>query len=131
MQGLREYELFNSEVSEDAPAWAIAEIVSFDPTEGYIVIRRPTFESLSEVMIVNGGGIKAGKRGVGFSPFDGSALLIRYLQSDGLPGAGENWGTESGSWELNKDKLGFISIDCGTLAVSIASLFNVRLCNVP
>jgi len=129
MKGFRPYELYNID-SEDAPPWAIAEIVKFSPDEGFIRIRKPTANSLYEVMCVGGGGVKAGKRNVGFSPFDGGPFMLRYKLADGTPAMGQDWGTESGQWTLKKGKIGFIAWDIDpALAIADVHLFQLKVCN--
>jgi len=129
MQGCKPYELYNESL-EDAPAWAIAEIVRYDTENNYIIVKKPSADSLAEVMIISGGGLRSLSRGTGFSPLDGSGLIIRYDDADGAPATGDDYGTTTGSWMLKKNKLGFTAwASVGTFPVPQCGLFQAKVCN--
>lgn len=109
MLGLTPIEVFNTD-ADDAPPFAILEVVAFDPENGWVEVRQPGGNDLQLVLVNCGNTLRAGHPGTAFSPFERPPYLIMYDTAD-TPAAGDDWGTATGQWYLVKDNEGFIAYD--------------------
>jgi hypothetical protein len=131
-QGLHLWEVLNTE-GEDAPAFAVLEIVLFDAAGGWIEVRKPTQASLYECLLNTGNVLRKGKRGGAYSPFERPPYTILTDPGAGTPATGQDWGTEPGRWWLTKNpghtkcfRAWGVS---GVLAASGCGLFQLKVCD--
>lgn len=129
MLGLSPLEVKNID-GEDAPPFAILEVVRLNVAEGWIEVQKPSDDSLFELLVNSGSTLRAGKLGTAFSPFERPPMLILY-DTDETPAAGDDYGTSAGKWYLVKDKTGFVAwdVDDDSLLPTDTWAFQLKVCS--
>lgn len=90
--------------SAPIPPYAVMRVSGIDSTTGYYQVGQPNADSMTEILINGPSAIPGSAEGQGHRS---DPCTVLYETIDGTPAVGEDWGTESGSWKLRKDKTGF------------------------
>ena len=91
---------------EDIPPYAVMESTGHVHKEtGSLGIRKPTGDGLRQVLVNGPSAIPAGRVGQGYLA---PRVVVAYDPTAGLPGVGEEWGSETGSWLLGTTPGGFV-----------------------
>lgn len=96
---------FKNDSGEAVPAWAALRIVGIDGNKVLYTCRKPNADGIADVVFNGPAEVPEGGHGLCTRDFP---AFVLYDPADGLPAAGQVWGTKANSWKLRKGQSGFI-----------------------
>ena len=125
--------VYNIEEDETVIPYAAMQMRGFVAETGAIQVSRPLGDNLDCQIIFNGPTpIPPLYEGQAFLSLPG---VVAYNANGNVPVAGEFWGTKFGSWQLHRDRYGFVVIgggsDTQTIAVTSGKSQFIRPIHIP